>query len=214
MKKFALVIILFSVVLSACVQQQPVTINRPKIVVGLVIDQMRWDYLYRYYELYGNEGFKRLMGDGFNCQNTSINYLPTFTAPGHTCIYTGSVPSIHGIAGNNWINNKTGQSCYCVDDSNMHLAGDETKAPSMSPNNLLVTTITDELRLATNLRSRVYGVALKDRGSILPAGHLANAAYWYNDKTGNFTTSTYYPNQNPAWLQAFNKRRTGDSMVK
>jgi len=213
MRCFTLFIILLIIGFTSCTQQ-PVTRKKPKIVVGIVVDQMRWDYLYRYADLYGNDGFKRLMREGFNCQNTMVNYLPAYTAPGHSCIYTGSVPSIHGIAGNNWIDNTTGKDRYCVDDPTVHLAGDDTRAPSMSPATLHTTTITDELRLASNLRSKVYGVAIKDRGSILPAGHLANAAYWYNDKTGSFTTSTYYPNQNPAWLQAFNKKKLGDSMVK
>ena len=212
MKRIVLLLVLFIAVLQACNKKHQ--IERPKIVIGLVIDQMRWDYLYRFYDLYGNDGFKRLMKGGFKCQNTMISYLPAYTAPGHTCIYTGSVPAIHGIAGNNWIDNQTGLGSYCVDDATVHLYGDKTNTPSMSPSTLLTTTVTDELRLATNLKSRVYGVAIKDRGSILPAGHLANAAYWYNDKTGQFTTSTYYPNPNPAWLQAFNKRKSGDSLVK
>ena len=213
MKRSSLFIVLLIVGFSSCVHK-PREVERPKIVIGLVIDQMRWDYLYRYYEHYGNDGFKKLLKHGYNCQNTSVNYLPANTGPGHTCIYTGSVPSIHGIAGNNWIDNNTGENVYCVDDKNAHLIGDRTGAASYSPANMLTTTITDELRLATNQKSRVYGVAIKDRGAILPAGHLANAAYWYSDKTGIFTTSTYYPNQNPAWLQAFNKRKAGDSLVK
>ena len=212
LKRFVILSLSAIFLLSSCRHRQG--IERPKIVIGLVIDQMRWDYLYRYYDLYGNDGFKRLMKGGFNCQNTMIDYLPAFTAPGHTCIYTGSVPALHGIAGNNWIENKTGKPVYCVDDATVHLYGDKSGAMSMSPRNLLTTTITDEYRLATNLKSKVYGVAIKDRGSILPAGHLANAAYWYNDKTGEFTTSSYYPNQHPDWLEAFNKRKGGDSMVK
>jgi predicted AlkP superfamily pyrophosphatase or phosphodiesterase len=207
------IVLLIVVSFASCMQERPM-IKRPKIVIGMVIDQMRWDYLYRFYELYGNEGFKRLMNEGYNCQNTMVNYLPSFTGPGHTCIYTGSVPSIHGIAANNWIDNKTGKEWYCVDDATVHLVGDATNTPSMSPNTLLTTTITDELRLATNLKSRVFGVAIKDRGSILPAGHLANAAYWYDDRSGNFTTSTYYPDQNPKWLQAFNQKKGGDSLTR
>ena len=213
MKRSSLFIVLLIVGFSSCVHK-PKVVDRPKIVIGLVIDQMRWDYLYRYYERYGNDGFKKLLKRGYNCQNTSVNYMPANTGPGHTCIYTGSVPSVHGIAGNNWIDNLTGEGVYCVDDKNVHLVGDKSGAPSFSPANMLTTTITDELRLATNQKSRVYGVAIKDRGAVLPAGHLANAAYWYSDKTGTFTTSTYYPNQNPAWLQAFNKRKAGDSLVK
>ena len=216
MKRYFLAFSLIAVAFSSCVHRPPAAFSRPKLVIGLVIDQMRWDYLYRYDSRYGNGGFKRLLAEGYSCENTMVNYLPSFTAPGHTCIYTGSVPSIHGIAGNNWIDNHTGMPSYCVDDSTVSLATDPTKAPSMSPRNLLTTTITDELRLATNFRSRVYGIAIKDRGAILPAGHTANAAYWYNDKTGDFVTSTYYKEQfrNPAWLQAFNKRGIADSLAK
>lgn len=184
-------------------------------MIGLVVDQMRWDYLYRYYDMYGEDGFKKLLKNGFSCQNTMVNYLPTFTGPGHTCVYTGSVPSIHGIAGNNWLDNQTGQSLYCVDDNTVWLAGDATKAPSYSPRNLLTTTITDELRLATNFRAKTFGIAIKDRGAILPAGHTANAAYWYNDKTGDFVTSTYYDTQyqNPGWLKTFNNKKEAESLA-
>lgn len=215
MKRYLISFLVLIVVFSSCVRRNS-TIERPKLVVGLVIDQMRWDYLYRYYQKYGNDGFKRLIRDGYNCQNTMVDYLPSFTGPGHTCIYTGSVPSIHGIAGNSWIDNHSGKGYYCVDDDKVWQVGDAKKAPSYSPRNLLTTTITDELRLATNFRSRVYGIAIKDRGAILPAGHAANAAYWYNDKTGDFVTSTYYDTayQNPIWLQAFNKRNMADSLVK
>ena len=215
MKRYLILFLVLIVSFSSCVRRRS-TIERPKLVVGLVIDQMRWDYLYRYYQRFGNDGFKRLMRDGYNCQNTMVDYLPSFTGPGHSCIYTGSVPSINGIAGNNWLDNHTGKGSYCVDDNKVWQVGDTAKAPSYSPRNLLTTTITDELRLATNFRSRVYGIAIKDRGAILPAGHSANAAYWYNDKTGDFVTSTYYDTtfQNPGWLRAFNKRNMADSLVK
>ena len=211
-KSFFILVVLFVFVFQSCSNRH--SVPRPKIVVGIVVDQMRWDYLYRFADHYGEGGFKRLLKGGFSCQNTMISYLPSYTAPGHACIYTGSVPAIDGIAGNNWIENTTGQPMYCVDDAHVWLHGDNTKAPSMSPANLTVSTVTDEYRLATNMEARVYGVAVKDRGSILPAGHLANAAYWYNDKTGEFTTSTYYANQAPEWLTAFNKRKPGDSMTK
>ena len=212
MKRFLFLCIILAIGISSCKKSHHVA--RPKIVIGLVIDQMRWDYLYRYYDKYSNNGFKRLLDKGFVCQNTLVNYIPSFTAPGHTCIYTGSVPSIHGIAGNNWIENQTGKGKYCTDDPNVYLVGDEKKSPSMSPANLLTTTITDELRLATNQKSRVFGIAIKDRGGIIPAGHLANAAFWYNEKNGNFTTSSYYPIQHPEWLQNFNKHKYGDSLTK
>src|SRR5476651_1184479 len=113
---------------------------RPKLVVGLVIDQMRWDYLYRYYDRYSNNGFKRLLNDGFSCENTQVDYIATFTGPGHTCIYTGSVPAIHGIAGNDFIVQATGKSMYCTEDSTAKTVGSNSTAGQMSPRNLLTTT--------------------------------------------------------------------------
>ncbi len=214
MKRFIPVLLLLLIAFSSCMKKENHDVKRPKLVVGLIVDQMRWDYLYRFYARYGDDGFKRLMNKGFSCENTMLNYIPANTAPGHACVYTGSVPSIHGIAGNSWIDNMSGKNVYCVQDDNVREVGDPASTASCSPRTLLTSTITDELRLATNLKSRVYGVAIKDRGAILPAGHLANGAYWYNDRNGNFVTSTYYPNQNPEWLQHFNKRHLADSLAK
>ncbi len=214
-KRYLLAFIALYVAFNGFAKQKTSTVKRPKLVVGLVVDQMRWDYLYRFNNLYSTGGFKRLMADGYNCQNTMINYLPSYTAPGHSCVYTGSVPSIHGIAANDWYDNYTDKYVYCTDDSSVQeVNSGRTGGKSMSPRNLQVTTITDELRLATNFSSRVYGVAIKDRGSILPAGHLANGAYWLDDSTGSFCTSTYYKNTSPAWLAAFNKRHVADSLIK
>lgn len=190
---------------SSVLAQQAV--KRPKLVVGIVVDQMRWDYLYRYADRYTDGGFKRLVSQGFSCENTNIDYIPTVTAIGHSSIYTGSVPALHGIAGNNFIDQKTGREMYCTDDSTVQSVGSPSKAGLMSPRNLAVTTMTDELRLATNFRSKVIGIALKDRGGILPAGHTANAAYWFDDQTGNFITSSYYMKDLPQWVKKFNDKK-------
>lgn len=183
-------------------QAQP---QRPKLVVGIVIDQMRWDYLYRYYARYGEGGFKRMLGEGFSVENCKIPYIPSVTAIGHSSIWTGSVPSIHGIAGNNFV--KDGKVVYCTADDTVNPVGSDSKAGKMSPRNLWVTTIGDELRLATNNRSKVIGVALKDRASILPAGHHANGAFWFDDKSGKFITSTFYMDKLPEWVNKFNKQK-------
>ena len=180
--------------------------SKPKLVVGLVIDQMRWDYLYRYKALYGPNGFKRLLSQGFSNENTLIPYVPTYTAVGHTCVYTGSVPAINGIVGNNWFDKATGKSVYCTDDASVTTVGSVSSAGLMSPANLWATTITDELRLSNNFKSKVIGIALKDRGAILPAGHSANAAYWYDDKVGKWITSSYYMKNLPTWVDQFNDK--------
>lgn len=188
--------------------------ERPKLVVGIVVDQMRWDYLYRYSNRYSANGFKRLINDGFTCDNTFIPYIPTFTAPGHTCIYTGSVPAIHGIIGNDWYNRQLNKDVYCTEDSEVVSVGSSSEAGKMSPANLWASTVTDELRLATNFRSKVVGIALKDRGAILPAGHAANAAYWFDNANGAFITSTYYMKDLPEWVKQFNARKLPDQYLQ
>jgi hypothetical protein len=169
---------------------------------------MRWDYLYRYFNRYNEGGFKRLLKQGFSLENTYINYLPSTTAAGHTCIYSGSVPSITGISGNDWTEQLTGTRVYCTDDSTVKTVGvKDSPEGKMSPRNLLVTTITDELRMATQYQSRVIGVSLKDRAAILPGGHTANAAFWLDDTSGNFISSTYYMNKLPREVEDFNNEK-------
>lgn len=189
-------------------------LERPKLVVGLVVDQMRWDYLYRYYNKYGNDGFKRLLNTGYSLNNVHIPYVPTVTALGHTCIYTGSVPAIHGIAGNDWTDKETGKNVYCTTDESVKPVGTtNVKVGSHSPKNLWSTTISDELRMATNFQGKVIGVSLKDRASILPAGHTPNGAFWFDDSTGDFITSSWYMNDLPQWVKAFNARKMPEKLV-
>ncbi|MEN2434112.1 alkaline phosphatase PafA [Weeksellaceae bacterium A-14] len=189
-------------------------LDRPKLVVGLVVDQMRWDYLFRYYEKFGNDGFRRLLSQGYSLNNVLIPYVPTVTAIGHTSIYTGAVPSIHGIAGNDWYDRKTGKNVYCTSDISVQPVGTENKDSGQhSPKNLWSSTITDQLRLATNFQGKVVGVSLKDRASILPAGHNPTAAFWFDDSTGNFITSSYYMNELPKWVKDYNGDKMPEKLV-
>ncbi|HVI49524.1 MAG TPA: alkaline phosphatase PafA [Chitinophaga sp.] len=187
--------------------------EKPKLIVGIVVDQMRWDYLYRYADRYESGGFKRLLGEGFSCENTYISHLPSFTAVGHSTVYTGSVPAIHGITGNDWTDQETGRKWYCTEDTIVQSVGSTSSAGRMSPRNLLASTITDELRMATNFRSKVAGVSLKDRASILPAGHTPNGAFWLDDSNGSFITSTYYMKELPEWVSRFNARKIPASLM-
>ncbi len=206
MRKFILIVLLGTVSLA-----QSQTLQRPKLVVGIVIDQMRWDYLYRFYDRYAaNGGFKRMLNQGFTCENTLIPYAPTVTACGHSSIYTGSVPAINGITGNFWWDNQQMRSVYCTEDKTVKTVGSSSALGLMSPRNLLTTTICDELRLATNFRSKVIGVSPKDRGGILPAGHSANAAYWYDNTVGDWISSTYYMTDLPKWVKDFNGQKWVD----
>jgi len=187
---------------------------RPRLVIGIVVDQMRWDYLYRYYDRFGEGGFKRLIKEGMNCDNTMIPYAQTVTAAGHAAIYTGTVPAINGIVGNDWYDRTLGRVVYCVEDSTVKTLGGAPQEVPMSPANLWTSTITDELKFATNSKAKVIGIAIKDRGGILPAGHAANAAYWYDPITGNWVSSTYYMDSLPGWVRSFNNRKMVDSLYK
>ena len=204
--------ILFIAVLLVCAlttvvadsPERPQFGERPKLVVGIVVDQMRWDYLSRYYEKFGEGGFRRLIDQGYSFDNCLINYLPTVTAIGHTSVYTGTTPAFHGICGNTFFID--GKKTYCTDDPSVEPVGsDNEKSGRMSPKNLLSTTIGDQLRLHTDFRSKVIGVSYKDRAAILPAGHSATAAYWLDTKNRQFITSTYYMTELPKWAKEYNK---------
>ncbi|RYG46711.1 MAG: alkaline phosphatase family protein, partial [Chitinophagaceae bacterium] len=188
--------------------------QQPKVLIGLVVDQMRWDYLYRFQHHYGNGGFKRLMTEGFNYENAFIPYASSVTATGHASIYTGAYPFFHGIVGNEWVDRTTGKYVYCTDDSTVVGVGGTSKQGMMSPANLLSTTIGDELKFSNNFQSRIFGISLKDRGGIFPAGRTGDAAYWLEDSSGNWITSTWYMDQLPVWVRNFNERRTIDSMMR
>jgi len=212
MKKIIVITLLpIAAFLSQCTSNHRPTgakTKAPKLVVGIVIDQMRYDYLYRYWGKYGKGGFKRLLKEGYLCANTNINYVPTYTGPGHAAIYTGTTPSINGIVANNWYDRSHSKSLYCVTDTTVEPVGSGNKKEGrMSPRNLLTSTITDQLRLSDNMQSKTIGISLKDRGSILPAGHSANAAYWYDGIAGKWITSNYYMDSLPAWVNAFNDQK-------
>ncbi|HEX8576428.1 MAG TPA: alkaline phosphatase PafA [Flavobacterium sp.] len=181
--------------------------ERPKLVVGIVVDQMKMEYLYRFSDDFSPNGFKKLMDNGYTFYNMHFNYMPTYTGPGHASIYTGATPSVNGIVGNEWFSRAAGKEVYCTDDAAVKTIGNGTKEEGeMSPKNLLSTTITDELRLSTNFKGKVIGISLKDRGAILPAGHFANWAFWYS-KTGAFISSTFYGEKLPDWVTTFNNEK-------
>ncbi len=175
----------------------------PKLVVGIIVDQMRHEYLYRFQSKFGEGGFKRMMGEGFVVKNGHYNYAPTVTGPGHASVYTGATPAIHGIVGNSWYEKESDKSVNCVEDENYQVVGVEDGNGDVSPFRLRSTTVTDELKLFTQKRAKVIGISIKDRGAVLPAGHMADAAYWFDGKTGKFITSTYYMNSLPDWLNKF-----------
>ena len=187
--------------------------EKPKLVVGIVVDQMRWDYLSIYYNRFTHNGFRRMIDEGYSFDNCLINYIPTVTAIGHTSAYTGTSPAFHGICGNTFFID--GRRTYCCADSTVRTVGTDNKnVGKMSPRNLLATTIGDQLRLHTNFRSKVIGISYKDRAAIFPAGHSANAAYWMDLKNGQFVTSTYYMQELPTWVKDVNRQMAQNKELK
>ncbi|WP_452224088.1 alkaline phosphatase PafA [Lacinutrix chionoecetis] len=187
----------------------------PKLVVGIVVDQMRYDYLTRFYNKYGDDGFKRLINDGFNCKNNHYNYVPTYTGPGHASIFTGTTPKTHGIIANYWYDKFSKEQVYCAGDTSTLAVGSNAEAERMSPHRMKTTTFGDENRLFTQMKGKTIGISVKDRGAILPAGHSANAAYWFRGRDeGNFITTNYYMNSLPDWVNAFNNSNTAESYLK
>ncbi|GAA3636530.1 alkaline phosphatase family protein [Flavivirga jejuensis] len=189
--------------------------TNPKLIVGIVVDQMRYDYLTRFYNKFGEGGFKRMMDEGFNCKNNHFNYIPTYTGPGHASIYTGTTPKYHGIIGNNWYNKETKNSVYCAGDNSVKSIDTKSTAGQMSPHRMKTSTFADENRLFTQMRGKTIGLSIKDRGAILPAGHTANAAYWFHGADeGHWISSSFYMNDLPKWVKKFNKSDVAESYFK
>lgn len=203
--KFAYWLPVFIILFSINLYSQP---QKPKLVIGIVIDQMSPEYLTRFANKFSETGFKRLLNKGFYFKNSYYEYAPTVTAAGHTCIYTGTLPGINGIIANEWYDSDNNQIIYCSDDKSVTAVGIETSGEKFSPKNVLSTTVTDEL-IKADKNSKVISISIKDRGAIFPGGHLGKS-FWFNDKSGKFITSTYYMNELPAWLQSFNARNLND----
>ncbi len=184
----------------------------PRLVVGIVVDQMRYDYLLKFHDKFGAGGFRRLLSEGFNCENAHYDYAPTYTGPGHASIYAGCGPSVHGIVGNEWYSREERKPVYCASDASARAVGGSQNAGLMSPRRLAAANVADELRLFTNKKSKVVGVAIKDRGAILPAGHCPNSAWWLDLKTGSWMTSDFYKKELPRWVEDFNKNGEVDKM--
>lgn len=211
---FLLVIGFFVRVFDGSFKSEKRLSNNPKLVIGIVVDQMKYQYLTKYWDRYSEKGFKKLINQGFNAKSNHYGYSQTSTGPGHTTVATGTYPRVHGIIGNSWFDRKSKKSVYCVDDENYNTIGSSTNSGKKSPSKLLTTTLSDENRIATNFKGKTIGVAIKDRGSILSSGHTANAAYWFDSREGSFISSTYYMNELPDWVMKFNDSRAVDSYLK
>jgi len=181
---------------------------RPKLIVVIVIDQFRGDYLERYHDQFGDAGFRLLMEHGAYFPDCYYNYANTRTAPGHATLFAGAYSNGHGIAANEWWDPVKKKMVTSVEDDQTKLVGVTGDKAGASPHNLMADTLGDELKLATQGKARVFGVSLKDRAAVIPGGFAADAAYWIEPQTGAWVTSTYYRNDLPHWVQDFNANQT------
>ena len=187
--------------------------GKPKLVLAIIVDQFRYDYIERFWDLFGNDGFKRLINEGALFTNANYEYVPTYTACGHASIFSGSVPALNGIVGNLWFDRVSGKQRIMVADDNAHLVtgkGVSERGGAASPRTLIGTTIGDQMRLSNNFQSKVITASLKDRSAVLPGGQRPNGAYWFSDADGQFVTSDYYFKELPAWVKKFEAEKSPD----
>ncbi|HEV2834244.1 MAG TPA: alkaline phosphatase family protein [Pyrinomonadaceae bacterium] len=189
-------------------------VKRPRLVLLIVVDQFRYDYLERFGDLFGPNGLRRLMRDGASWTQANYDHIPTYTAPGHGTMMTGAYPAESGIVGNEWLDRPSGKRIFSVSDDSVKLLGGDPNEPAASPRRLMSSTVGDELRLFTNDRAKVIGISVKDRSAILPAGRHANAAYWFSIVSGTMVSSTYYFNELPPWVTAFNNTKPADQYFR
>jgi len=208
MKKSVLVLASLLITLSALGQTE-----KPKLIVGIVVDQMKQEYAWRFRNHFGDNGFNRFFNEGFVSKNAHYNYASTSTGPGHASVYTGTTPAHHGIVNNSWYSRLLKRSVYCAEDTTARAVGGSLRAGRISPANLYASTITDELKLFTQQEGKVVAMSIKDRGSALPGGHLSDGSYWYDSRTGNFMTSTFYMEELPKWVKKFNEKKLADEYL-
>ena len=206
MRLIFLIAIIFSVSINTSAQRKKIPGEKPLLIVGIVVEQMRYDYINRFWNKFEKDGFKRLIGEGTFCKNTNLNYKFTQTAPGIASIYTGTTPSVHGIVADDWYIRLNGKEKKAVYDKFYDAVGADTKDGRCSPRNLLTTSIGDELKIFDK-KSKVFSVAMDERSAVLSGGHTANGAFWWDETSGNWISSTYYYDSLPKWVNDFNNKK-------
>jgi len=205
-----LLVLLITQFINISAQERVIPSEKPKLVIGIVVSEMRYDYLKRYYDKFGDGGFKRLVNQGTFCRNTHHDYLLSGSASGYASLVTGAYPDVHGIVSEYWYDRLKGQVQYCIDDNSINTVGGSYDQGRFSPSSMMVSTLSDELRLATKFRSKVVSVSLDPEAAIISGGNTANAAYWYDNTKGTWITSSYYADSLPTWVQDFNSKGFAD----
>jgi predicted AlkP superfamily pyrophosphatase or phosphodiesterase len=212
-KVSAAIILLISVLVKLSGQGAYLPPDKPRLVVGIVVEQLKYDQLEKFRDRFGENGIKRLLNEGTYFKNASFEYMLTQSAPGHATISTGTEPSFHGITSDNWYLPLKNELIFCTKDIAVNPVGGSFESGLHSPANLQASTFSDELKMATNKKAKAFGVGLKENSAILSAGHAADGAYWFDNTTGTWMSSTYYMNTLPVWVNDFNAMKFADSFL-
>lgn len=204
MRKIILIPVLFTFSLLVQGQSAYIPPEKPKLVIGIIVEQLRYDQLEKLRSILPEDGICKMINEGTYFKNASYDYLLTQAAPGFATISSGTDPSYHGMTSDTWYHPLNDQMIYCVQDSKVNPVGGSFEAGLFSPANLLSSTFADELEMSTCGEAKVFGVGVKEMSSIITAGHSADGAYWYDDRTGTWMSSTYYTKELPGWLMDFN----------
>ncbi len=212
-KRAAAIILMISVIVKLSGQGAYLPPEKPRLVIGIVVEQLKYDQLEKFRDRLGENGIKRLINEGTYFKNASFEYMLTQSAPGHATISTGAEPSYHGITSDNWFLPLKNELIYCSKDIEVNPVGGSFESGLHSPVNLQASTFSDELEMATNKKAKVFGVGMKENSAIFSAGHAADGAYWYDNSTGTWMSSTYYIDSLPAWINDFNAMKFSDSYL-
>ena len=187
--------------------------EKPRLIIQIVVEQMRYDYLFRYWNKFGDKGFRLLVNEGTFCKNATYNYMANQSGVGHATIVSGTVPAVHGIVSTEWYERLKEEEVYCTSDPSVKAVGGSYLFGAHSPTNLLVTTLGDEMKLSNFKQSKVFSIGFKERSSIISGGHMADASYWFDLDKGEWMTSSYYMDSLPAWLIDFNAKKIPDTYL-
>jgi hypothetical protein len=212
-KSAVTIILLLSAFFNMSGQGAYIPPEQPRLVIGIVVEQLKFDQLEKFREKLGDNGIKKLINEGTYFKNASFDYMLTQSAPGHATISTGAEPSFHGITSDNWYLPLRNELIYCTRDIDVNPVGGSFESGLNSPVNLQASTFSDELEMATNQKAKVFGIALKDNSAILSTGHSADGVFWFDNTTGTWMTSTYYSNALPGWVMDFNAMNYPESYL-
>jgi len=206
LNKLSLLLVALCFIKIGHTQQKKVS-EKPKLVIQIVVEQMRYDIIQRYWERFSDKGFKRLIDEGAFCENAYYDYMLTESAPGYATIATGSNPAEHGIVSDDWYTRLKDEDQNCTADPKLENSSEVFNRNKFSPNLLIGSTLGDELRVSNYKKSKVISISINNIASVLTAGHIANAAYWMDDNTANWTSSSFYMDSLPGWVNGFNEKQ-------